>query len=125
MPEFTQREYAGFIVKATELAKVHGDFPSKLRTINENEGFDAAPTFSAEVIRRQRPDVALWLTTTEGREDLHALHNVKDDPGRTKTELDRIEQKLDRHGFALAYETPVSDTDAYIAKRKANRKRGR
>jgi hypothetical protein len=113
----TPEQVKAFQVKGAELSREHGNFLERLAKLPE-QGLDAHESLTPEIVKMGRPDIVLWLSTPEGREDAHALNNVKDDGKRTKFELERIAGKLARQGFGQGYEAPLNESDRYIQQRR-------
>lgn len=119
MSDNTQAEIVAFQRKAAELAGRHPEIQTAVSRI-EARGHDAHRIVSAELIRANKPEVLHWLGSQEGKEDADSLHNVRNDEGRTRQELQRISEKLERQGYLQdlqGYEAPESETDRYLRSR--------
>lgn len=100
------------------------DLPDRLNALPE-AGFKIHDAGVKKIIREKRADYSRYLTTEEGRADLHALTNVATSERRTIETLNRNLARFDRHKPLEEYRPELSDTDKWIKAGETRRRRRR
>ena len=111
----TQEDYDGFVAAGRKYIEAHPGYNERLGE-RDKQGWDFSTEATAEIIRRKRPDVADFLAQPENSGLRVKVMSLKGE--RAIEEIGRIASLIDRIGFSKDYTPEVSDTDAYLQKRR-------
>jgi hypothetical protein len=111
----TQEDYDGFVSVGRKYVEANPGFNERLQEASK-QGWDFSAEATAEIIRRKRPDVADFLAQPENSGLRVKVMSLKGE--RAVEEIGRIASLIDRIGFGRDYTPNVSDTDAYLQKRR-------
>jgi hypothetical protein len=111
----TQQDYDEYVAVGRKYIEAHPDYNEQLGERGK-QGWDFAAEATAEIVRRKRPDVAHFLAQPENSGLRVKLMSLKGE--RAVEEIGRIASLIDRIGFGKDYTPNVSDTDAYLQKRR-------